>query len=146
MLGEEVRATGRPDEVSEIVIGGGIQVGGDQAAFKEYRVHLEIPSLAGYAELPEKATAPFVVRLSPEGERRDTVCNAGLLEDIATVTGGTFLPLSRLPEVASLFQPRPREQNVVVTTAAWDYPLPIACLLVSLLLAEWVLRKRRDLV
>ncbi len=119
---------------------------GDQAAFNEYRVHLEIPSLAGYAELPEKATAPFVVRLSPEGERRDTVCDAGLLEDISTVTGGTFLPLSRLPEVASLFQPRPREQNVVVTTAAWDFPLPIACLLMSLLLAEWILRKRKDLV
>ncbi len=119
---------------------------GDAAAFKEYRVRLEVPSLAGYAELPERATAPFVVRLPPDEERRDTVCNATLLEEISTVTGGAFLPLSRLPEVASLFRERPREEEVVVTTAAWDFPLAIACVLAGLLIAEWVLRKWKDLV
>ena len=96
--------------------------------------------------MTDKATVPFIVLPSLDEERRDTVCNVDLLGDISALTSGTFLPLSRLPEVTQHLREKPREREVVVTTAAWDYPLPVACVLLVLLAAEWILRKRRDLV
>ena len=68
------------------------------------------------------------------------------LEELAKITGGRFLPLSRFREAADLLPDRSRTQEKVTELGWKDHPLAVALVLLSLLSLEWILRKRADLV
>jgi len=124
---------------------------GASGAAVEYRVHLDAPALPGYNVRNDRAAVAFVVQPAPDLEERDVACNVELLEDLASITGGEFLPFSRFQEAIALLQDRSvpdRNQEVerVTESSLWNHPLLLAVALLGFLAAEWILRKRRDLV
>ena len=112
----------------------------------EYRVRLEVPGLAGYSAREDRAAATFAFEPPPDLESRDLTVNADLLEAMASASGGRFFPLSRFREAFSVFPDRDRTREVVTEADAWSRPGILAPILLGLLAAEWILRKRRDLV
>jgi hypothetical protein len=112
----------------------------------EYRVRLEIPGLPGYSTREDRAAASFAFEPPLDLEARDLTVNRDLLEAMAAASGGRFFPLSRLREAFSVFPDRDRTREVVTEASPWSRPGILAPILLGLLAAEWVLRKRRDLV
>jgi hypothetical protein len=112
----------------------------------EYRARLEVPGIPGYSAREDRAAASFAVEPAPDLEARDLTVNAGLLEAMASASGGRFFPLSRLREALAVFPDRSRTRDVVAEESPWSRPGILAPILLGLLAAEWVLRKRRDLV
>tara|TARA_B100000686_G_scaffold318460_1_gene368270 strand:- start:291 stop:620 length:330 start_codon:yes stop_codon:yes gene_type:complete len=109
-------------------------------------VALSIPNLAEYNTLNERANIEIVVAPAESLEIRDTTCNVSLLEELADSTGGTFLPFSQFRKTLEYLHPRPKTREITVVYAPWDFPTGVAILLLSVLIAEWVLRKRRNLI
>ena len=71
--------------------------------------------------------------------------NKALLEQLASKTGGVYLPIaeaSALPEKINAVQ---RPVFVTDERDLWDTPMVLICV-VGLLGTEWFLRKRRGLV
>lgn len=112
----------------------------------EYRVQLEVPGLSGYSAREDRAVATFAVEPTPDLEARDLTVDTDLLEAIAASSGGRFFPFSRFREALAVFPDRSRTKEVVTETSPWSRPGTLAPILLGLLAAEWVLRKRRDLV
>ena len=119
---------------------------GASGAPVEYRVHLDAPALPGYNARNDRASVDFVVQPTSNAEERDLSCNVKLLENLARTTGGKFLPFSRFREASDLLQSRSQKVERVTEANLWNHPLLLATALLGFLLAEWVLRKRRDLV
>ncbi len=112
----------------------------------EYRVHLDVPGIPGYASKEDRAVLLFVVEPIRDAEARDLTCNTKLLEEISAISGGRFLPLSRFREADDDIPDRRREEERVTEMSPWDHPVVLAVLLLGILAAEWILRKRLDLV
>jgi hypothetical protein len=129
-------------------VGLGPRRGGNPAAEApvEHVVRLEIPGLSGYAERPDRAAARFAVRPPPDLERDAPSVNAAFLEELAAASGGKYLPAARAGEAAAAFPEKSRELERTEEWRAWDHPGLLAVLLLGALAAEWVLRKRKDLV
>jgi hypothetical protein len=112
----------------------------------EYAVRLEVPEIPGYSELEGRAAARFAVRVPSEEELGDLACDEGLLREVARAAGGTYLPFWRFPEVEGLLRDARTTRERVTEIRPWDRPLWVALALLGLLAAEWILRKRRDLI
>jgi hypothetical protein len=124
---------------------------GTSGTATEYRVLLDVPALAGYNARADRAVVAFVVQAAPDPEERDVSCNVELLEDLASITGGEFLPFSRFREAINILKDpsrpdRSKEVERVTESSLWNHPLLVAVALLGFLAAEWILRKRRDLV
>jgi hypothetical protein len=77
-------------------------------------------------------------------EFRNAQYNPAFLEQIAGVTGGAFMPLAKLPELArriGSFNHEATDRDVV-RVALWHWP-PFLFLLVVLLGVEWYYRRTR---
>ena len=112
----------------------------------EFEVQLEIAELDDYATLEDRATATFVVRSPPRLESLDLACDRRFLEDLASLSGGAYLPLADLRKAAELLPVRPSVEEVTRVTAIIDYPLLIALVVLGLVGMEWTLRKRWGLM
>ncbi len=77
-------------------------------------------------------------------ELLDTDMRPGHLQHIASLTGGAMLGIRELPRLPSLVDAAPATVNLSSERPLWDN-LPVALLLVTLLGAEWILRRRYDL-
>lgn len=110
-----------------------------------YRVELEtdgIPALADPSAPP--ASADFSVTAERESETVELAADRGLLNGVATLTGGKVLEPFELETVAERLGP-PRvtraERRQVDLWNAWPWLLAI----IALLTLEWILRKRARL-
>jgi hypothetical protein len=112
----------------------------------ECRVELEIAGLPGYNERQDRAAATFVVKRPRNREALDLTRNAALMEELARLSGGAYLPLARYREAVAHIPDRSRMVTRRSVAGILDYPLLIAALGIGLLALEWVLRKRWDLV
>jgi hypothetical protein len=74
----------------------------------------------------------------------NTNVNLPNLERIADLTGGAKLGIRELPKLSSLINGKPVTTTVRSERPLWDNGL-VALLLVGLLGAEWILRRRHDL-
>jgi hypothetical protein len=119
---------------------------GPGGAPAEYRAQLDIPAIPGYSSRPDRAAVTFAVEPPPDLETRDLGVDTDLLDAIAAASGGRFFPLSRFREALALLPAGAREREFVIERSPWSRPGILAPLLLGLLAAEWVLRKRRDLV
>jgi hypothetical protein len=77
-------------------------------------------------------------------ELANTNVNLPNLERIADLTGGAKLGIRELPKLSSLINGKPVTTTVRSERPLWDNGL-VALLLVGLLGAEWILRRRHDL-
>jgi hypothetical protein len=112
----------------------------------EYQARLELPDLPGYAALEKRAAVTFVVKPAPNPELFDLTCNRKLLEEMAALTGGRFLPFQRFAEAAALLPDRSRPVERVREIRLWQYPFSVSLILLGVLALEWILRKRWDLI
>lgn len=108
----------------------------------EYEVSIRA---AGYSDAALKARSGFVVLPPESGEMTQTAANESLLKQIAADTGGAFLreeEIGRLPELLSpLSSGRVVESETLIWQSYWWFAV-----IVMLLTAEWVLRKRAGLL
>ena len=111
----------------------------------ELTVSVDVEALPDYADRPERATATFAVDLPRADETADLAINRSLLEDLAGLSGGAFLPIERSHEARTLLPSTGRARIVTETRAAIDWPWTLALTLLGLLTLEWVLRKRWNL-
>jgi hypothetical protein len=93
----------------------------------------------------DEAEHEFAV-VVPQIEFDDPGMRRGLLEEMASVSGGAFVTIDRLDELGDLLaekkhtlEPRREERTL------WNAP-GIMLLVTALLGAEWLLRKRSDLL
>ena len=112
-----------------------------RAAEGEYRFELADPEVQG--------TRPFATArvLPPMGERERTEMNRADLAAAANISGGGFYTLDR---AADVFNDLKNLQRVPLNQPCppvplWNHPL-LYVLLLSLLLSEWLLRKRERLL
>lgn len=70
---------------------------------------------------------------------------AGLLRQIADVSGGRFFRMHELPELAEALSTEPRTMIVRREKELWDSPL-VLIVLIGLLGGEWMLRRQANLV
>jgi len=85
----------------------------------------------------------------PDRESLQMLANFSLLRGVAGAGGGMFVPLDKLSELLQRMQRdiQPRRKDVITredVLGAWRWLLLV--LLVGLLCAEWILRKKRGLV
>jgi hypothetical protein len=112
----------------------------------ELRVRLAVAALPGYGEREDRAELALVVVPPPSPEGREPARNAALLEELAGLTSGAYLPLARFREAAERIPDRSRLEEQRRVTALLDWPLVLAGLFVGLLGLEWILRKRWELM
>ena len=128
---------------------GELRLGADMASAerqREYTLRLEIPDLPGYAELLEPATATFAVEARADPERLDWQCDQETLTAMARLSGGAYFPLDRWQEALTSLPRRESERLRLVERSLWDYPFAVSFVLLGLLLAEWIVRKRSNLI
>lgn len=77
-------------------------------------------------------------------ELADTDMRLAQMQRIAELTGGACLTIQQLPKLASLVNKKPVTTTVRSERALWDNGL-VVILLVCLLGAEWIMRRRHDL-
>ncbi len=110
------------------------------------RVRLRLPHLEGYDERTGAAELEFTIHPETDPEALDAWCDRAALEQLASAGGGVTIPLSSLDELPSLVDSSPVTRERTITVALWDFPEIIAAVILSLLFAEWVLRKRSVLI
>lgn len=120
--------------------------GGEDREPLECRVRVEVASLPEYNERRERATVTFAVLPPPDPEALDLTRDSRFLEELARLSGGTYLPLGRYREATRHLLDRSRNIERQTAVGVLDYPLLVAAVLIGLLALEWVLRKRWDLV
>jgi hypothetical protein len=87
------------------------------------------------------STVPFQVRRPPSVERQEASSNRDLLDQIAAVSGGrVFTVADAATELPKVFQRTTVVETVPQEQSLWDR-WPILLLLLSLLAAEWTLRR-----
>lgn len=100
---------------------------------------------SGFSASALKARSRFIVQAEEDNEMATTAANHALLQQMAEASGGMFLreyEISRLPELLSpLSRGRVIESETVLWQSYWWFVLMIA-----LLTAEWILRKRVGLL
>jgi uncharacterized membrane protein len=111
----------------------------------EMNVQIEVESLPDYAIRTERATVNFAVDLPETHETTDLASHRALLEDLAGLSGGDYLPIERSDEALALLPSSERTRVVTNTKAAIDWPWTLALTLLGLLTLEWLLRKRWNL-
>ncbi|MBI5722519.1 MAG: hypothetical protein HZA50_01065 [Planctomycetes bacterium] len=82
-------------------------------------------------------------------EAMDALANFDLLSQTAKAGGGRFVPLAELPELLDDLEriSEPKERAVVNRREVWQHlGWPILIIILCLLAAEWMLRKRKSLV
>jgi hypothetical protein len=92
---------------------------------------------------PVSNTTEFQV-VDAKTELTDTDMRLAQMERIAELTGGACLSIQQLPRLATLLNQEPVTTTVRSERALWDNGL-VALLLVGLLGAEWILRRKHDL-
>ena len=109
----------------------------------EHGVRIETPSIPGE---PSRATASFAVEPPLDREALADSVNRRLLEEYCAASGGRFFTLAERDEAALALPARDRMLERTTEVDPWDHPLILAPLLLGLLAAEWILRKRRELI
>jgi hypothetical protein len=79
-----------------------------------------------------------------KNELIDTNTNLEQMKRIAEITGGACLSVQELTQLTSLVNYEPITTTVRSERALWDNGL-VALLLIALLGAEWILRRKHDL-
>lgn len=102
---------------------------------------VEVAELPGHDSSPGRAAVTFAVLPPPDQEAGDIGVDTAALEELATLSGGAFLPLSRAREAASLLEARPRRELETTRWSPWDHPIHVGVILIGLLALEWILRK-----
>lgn len=92
---------------------------------------------------PVSNTTEFQV-VDAKTELTDTDMRLAQMQRIAELTGGACLAIQQLPQLATLVNHEPITTTVRSERALWDNGL-VALLLVGLLGAEWILRRKHDL-
>jgi uncharacterized membrane protein len=100
-------------------------------------------TVAGAGETASEIQSAFVVTPSLR-EFSDAAQDANLLTRIAQTANGAYLPLSDIDQLAAQLTYTPSAYSREVREDLWDHPL-LLWLLIGLLSAEWVLRRRRGL-
>ncbi len=124
------------------------RVNGDEKntlAAREFHAAIDPATVPGYDAAKERATVSFVVVPEDDPESSDLSCNATLLKELATLTDGVFLPLSRADECGELWHRDSRVAAHTETMTAWDSPLLLLSLVLGILLVEWLIRSRAHL-
>jgi hypothetical protein len=90
----------------------------------------------------ERATAQFKV-VFPNREFEQPSLARETLETVATRSGGAFLPIYDLEELADRIQKRGEAASTMISREfdLWDSPL-VYLVFAALITAEWVIRKR----
>ena len=86
-----------------------------------------------------------VVVESQLAELENPQLNDVLLKELATKTGGVYLPISQAPTLPEKIHALQRSVFAAEEREFWDTPLILICV-VGLLGTEWILRKRDGLV
>lgn len=94
-------------------------------------------------DLPISNATEFQV-LDAKTELVDTDMRLTQMKRIAELTGGACLPIQQLGQLATLVNKEPVTTTVRSERALWDNAL-VALLLIGLLGAEWILRRKHDL-
>jgi hypothetical protein len=92
---------------------------------------------------PVSNTTEFQV-VNAKNELIDTNTNLEQMKRIAEITGGACLSIQELSQLTSLVNNEPITTTVRSERALWDNGL-VALLLIALLGAEWILRRKHDL-
>lgn len=132
---------------------------------QRFPVRLEpVPGAAGIFAGEWQPTLPgaYKALLRGEGgERRESITNVvveeasleqenpeqnrALLRRLSAITGGQYLSWADYSRLPNLIRDRSQEVSTRVEHTLWDAPLPISLFLL-LLVAEWLLRKRKGLL
>lgn len=115
---------------------------GEWIPVAEGRHRLSLPGTGGDDPGDERMVdvVPSRLELDDAGMRQD------LLEQIAQVSGGSYVPLERLPTLAEALAAKGREGDLRrEERSLWNAPFVILLLVLCLGL-EWFLRKRSDLL
>lgn len=94
-------------------------------------------------DLPISNATEFQV-LDAKTELVDTDMRLTQMKRIAELTGGACLPIQQLGQLTTLVNKEPVTTTVRSERALWDNAL-VALLLIGLLGAEWILRRKHDL-
>ena len=108
-----------------------------------YRLLVDVASAAGEAAGAGSANAVLAVTPSLR-EYRHTTMNSGLLTRIAEVSGGSFLPLDQVGQLADAIRFTPNAWSREVQIELWNQPWLLA-LLISLLSIDWLVRRMQGL-
>jgi len=112
----------------------------------EFAVTIDAQALPGYAARPDRARATFSVALPDRRETAERASDHQRLDDLATISGGFSVPLERVEEIAARLRATTRVRDVTTTHALIEHPWALAVGALALLVLEWVLRKRWNLV
>jgi hypothetical protein len=85
----------------------------------------------------------FTVR-APQHELGDTALNEPLLREMASLTGGRYFNADNLDQITSAIDHRAERAHSTLEVALWSSPL-MWLLIVVVVTAEWILRKRSHL-
>lgn len=118
----------------------------DLGTFPEgrYRVELDVSEVQGLPDTGAVLTTEFAVTPDIMAERVELSADRGLLARVAALTGGQTLEPSGLQQVADLLGPamvtRHERRQIELWDSAWFFAL-----LVAVVSAEWILRKKERL-
>jgi hypothetical protein len=112
----------------------------------ECEVELEVGGIPGYSERAEKARAQFAVEPPRDEESLDLHLDRTFLEEIARLSGGSYLPLDEAGLAGDRLPAREFQRVERLEMALIDFPLALAVALLGCVALEWVLRKRWRLV
>jgi hypothetical protein len=148
--GKVERARLQPVPQSGGLYRGTIEMGDtrENDALGEHEVTLEIPALPGYSERDDRASVVFLVEEPPSREAADLTRNRELLQEMVRRAGpgGRYLPIDRAAELPEMIPDRTVRKEEVTTIEQWVLAWPLLILVALLITAEWVLRKKFDLI
>lgn len=103
----------------------------------DYQLELKLPDSD---LLQSPVIAPLSIRPEPSLEMIETTANRELLTQVASITGGELFELDQIQRIPELLQQNTRTQSFTAETPLWDHWLWLL-LLLTVLAAEWILRK-----
>ncbi len=129
---------------------GGLEVeaGPGGTGLGEHQVVLDIPAIPGYSARADRASVSFLVEEPRSREAADLTRDLALLEEMVRRAGpgGKVLPIDRAAELPALLSARTVRREEVTTTEQWVLSWAVLLLFALLITAEWVVRKRFDLM
>jgi hypothetical protein len=108
----------------------------------DYQVRIAAPNFTAQALA---LRSQFSVVAPPSQEMRELSCNVDLLQAIADRSGGEYLAEASAEDLVELLQPRVRGRIITSAMLLWQSYGWFA-LIMLLLIAEWIMRKRLGLV
>jgi hypothetical protein len=146
--GREERVRLQPVHSSGGLYRGSVVIDAGEVTTGIYQVRLETADLPGYSARADRATASFVVEEPPSPEDSDLSRDGPLLSEMARLSGpgGRYLPIDRARELPALVPERSLLKEEATTVDQWTLRWPLLLILAALLGAEWLLRKRFDLI